>query len=141
MPGAAPRSAGMTSTHAQMPAVGMDLTDVDRLRAMIQRRGMSAVARLFTVQEQQDARRDENEWRWDSLAGRFAAKEAVKKVLASRGYTSSWREIEILRGSHAEPVLRLHGRAQSAAAECGFSCLLLSISHEKGMAAAVVIAV
>lgn len=124
-------------THAG--AVGLDVVDTERLRRLILRWGDPLLDRLFTGGERA-ASRGAQGWRWHSLAGRFAAKEATKKVLASRGHLAGWTEIEVLNGQYGEPLLRLHGRAQDAATRCGFGSLLLSISHEGDTAVAVVLA-
>lgn len=78
--------------------------------------------------------------RWTSLAGWFAAKEAARKVLASRGFRTAWTDVELSRGSRGEPHLSLLGRAREAAASCGYGDFLVSISHERSVAVAVVLA-
>lgn len=121
-------------------ALGIDLVSVPRLRAMVLRWGDRLLERLFTADERA-ASSGARGLRWDSLAGRFAAKEAAKKVLASQGHIMGWNEIEVHNGSHGEPLLRLHGRARAAAQYCGYDGFVVSISHERDMAVAVVIAV
>lgn len=121
------------------PALGIDVASVARVRELVLAWGAPAVDRLFTAAER-DAASGRAGPLWDSLAGRFAAKEATKKVLGARGRAAAWTDIEVHRGGYGEPLLRLHGPARTAAAECGFSTFLLSISHRDDIAIAVVLA-
>jgi holo-[acyl-carrier protein] synthase len=74
-----------------------------------------------------------------SIAGRWAAKEAVIKVLVdSRGL--SWHECEVLRGVHGEPILEFSGAAAHVALERGIDTWHVSISHDGGMVIAMVVA-
>ena len=129
----------LPSQIAASIALGVDIADTGRLKDLIHRRGPLVLGRLFTDAEQ-GLSRGASGWCWDSLAGRFAAKEAAKKVLAARGHYAAWTDLEILNGSHGEPLFRLHGTARAAAASCGFRHLLISISHERDLAVAVVLA-
>ncbi|MBE3561758.1 MAG: holo-ACP synthase [Ktedonobacteraceae bacterium] len=120
-------------------AIGVDLVDIGRLQVIYRRRGEAFLIRLFTGQERL-ACQGVSGYRWRSLAGRFAAKEAVKKILAIHGQVAGWTEIEILNGPHGEPRLELHGRAQAALQRSGYAGLKLSIAHDAGLAVAVAIA-
>ena len=120
--------------------LGVDLVDIRRLQAVYDRWGESFLVRLFTDQELLICRKASAGYRWRSLAGRFSAKEAVKKILASRGETANWTEIEVLNGLYGEPYLSLHGRAKLAVERLGYSNLVLSISHEASLAIATVMA-
>ena len=62
--------------------------------------------------------------RAESLAGRFAAKEAVAKALGCGIGDVSWKEIEILGDEQNAPVLTLHGAAENKAKELGFNDLV-----------------
>src|SRR5260370_3645166 len=93
--------------------LGVDIVDVQRLQTLYDRWQECLLVRLFTNQEQIISRKSSG-YRWRSLAGRFGAKEAVKKILASRGEIASWTEIEVLNGLYGEPYINLHGRARSA---------------------------
>jgi holo-[acyl-carrier protein] synthase len=75
-----------------------------------------------------------------SLAGRFAAKEAAVKVLRPRGARPEWRSIEVHRVIGGWCELRLSGLAARLAAEAGVTTLAVSITHEPMMAAACVVA-
>ena len=119
--------------------IGVDVVQVSRLRDAVGRWGDRFVERLFTAAELCATRRGQG-FRWPSLAGRFAAKEAAKKVFAARGHAADWNEIEVVTGGGGEPLLRLHGRARRAAELCGFETMQVSISHEREIAVAVVLA-
>jgi holo-[acyl-carrier protein] synthase len=105
---------------------------------MVGRCGPVVLDRLLTSRELADARGARG-LVWTRLAGRIAAKEATKKVLGSRGQTARWTEVEVRLGSHGEPYVQLHGRTRLAAERCGLTGMLLSISHEKDVAIAVVL--
>ncbi|WP_374928854.1 holo-ACP synthase [Kytococcus sedentarius] len=110
--------------------LGTDVVEVQRLgRALERTPGLAS--RLFT-----DA---ESDLPLESLAARFAAKEAVAKALGSPPGLG-FREAEVLRGEHGRPVLRVSGRAAEVAAELGVTRWHLSLSHDGGVAMATVIA-
>lgn len=120
-------------------SIGVDIVDVDRLRRMVQRSGDHMLDRLLGPAER-DVVCGARGVRWDSLAGRVAAKEAVRKVFGSSGSMPRWQDIEVETGPHGEPVLLLRGAARTLADSLGFQRLLLSIAHEKSAAVAVVLA-
>jgi holo-[acyl-carrier protein] synthase len=74
------------------------------------------------------------------LAARFAAKEAAIKVLRPADEGLDWRSIEVHRAPPGWCELRLAGRASRLAQEAGITDLAVSLSHESGLASAVVIA-
>lgn len=120
-------------------AIGVDIVRIQRLQEIHKRWGERILVRLFTEQERLTCRK-ETGYRWRSLAGRFGAKEAVKKILGSQGEIAGWTEIEILNGTYGEPYIKLSGRAQAALEHLGYTRLTLSISHDAGLALAAVIA-
>jgi holo-[acyl-carrier protein] synthase len=120
-------------------ALGVDIVDGERLRAMVERWGDEVLVRLFTPEERATLR-GAGGVRWDAVAGRFAAKEAVRKVFGPRGAVPRWNDIQVATGVHGEPVLTLLGDARALAHRYGFRRLLLSIAHEKRSAVAVVLA-
>jgi holo-[acyl-carrier protein] synthase len=125
-----------------LQAIGIDLIAIERVRALEQRWGVEVLQRLFTEQELDICRKTSGtSYRWQSLAGRLGAKEATKKVLAVGGYTVYWQEIEVLNGRYGEPLLCLYGRAHEACECLGYRHLRLSISHDAGIAIAIVVAV
>jgi holo-[acyl-carrier protein] synthase len=116
----------------------VDIVSVHRLRAMIERSGTAVLERLLTPRELADSRGARG-LMWTRLAGRIAAKEATKKVFGSRGQIARWTEVEVRIGEHGEPYVELHGRTRLAAERCGLTQMMLSISHEKDLAVAVVL--
>jgi holo-[acyl-carrier protein] synthase len=73
----------------------------------------------------------------ETLAGRWAAKEAVSKVLGLGVRGIGWRDIEIERMPTGQPAVRLHGRAARRADQLGMARVALSISHEADYAVAI----
>lgn len=120
--------------------IGIDMVEVERMRALLQRKGERALARLFTIGEITYARTHPEPER--QLAARVAAKEAAYKALSGNDLAKAigWRELEVVsRRGHA-PGLVLHGRAQVRANELGVHRVHLSITHTEHMAAAYVVA-
>jgi phosphopantetheinyl transferase len=72
-----------------------------------------------------------------TFAGRWAAKEAVSKVLGLGVRGIGWRDIEIERLPTGQPAVRLHGRAAARAEQLGMERIALSISHEADYAVAI----
>jgi holo-[acyl-carrier protein] synthase len=116
-------------------ATGVDLVEIQRLEAAIQRHGDRFLQRIFTNQELQEVKGS-----LPSLAARFAAKEAVAKALGTGIGAVNWREIEVLRGAERQPVLHLHGEADRLAGQLGLRCWSLSLSHTFTHAVAMVVA-
>jgi len=112
--------------------VGLDLVELPRFSEALARRPRLR-ERVFTEAELRlcGARKDPA----PCLAVRFAAKEAVGKLLGTG--VLSWREIEVI--GHAPPVVRLHGRTHEAARARGIGEIALSLSHSRGMAGAVAV--
>src|SRR6476661_6506787 len=114
---------------------GVDLAEVDRIRAAIARFGPRFVARIYTPGEIAYVERRAN--RFERYAGRFAAKEAGMKAIGTgwkRGVT--WHDFEVANLPSGKPTLRLHGVAAQVAARLGVQNISLSITHtaELGMA-------
>lgn len=118
--------------------VGVDVVETTRVEQALLRSGPTFERRVYTEAEivQCAGRHD----RVQALAARFAAKEAFLKALGV-GLTSglSLREIEVVRGKRGRPIVRLEGAASRAAKARGISRVHLSLSHEDGVAAAVVV--
>ncbi|MEU5953059.1 holo-ACP synthase [Streptomyces sp. NPDC047525] len=131
--GALPQSLGIR-------AVGIDIVDVERLRAMVERRGQRLVERLFTVNERALCEGTSPRHRAYCMAGRIAAKEAVRKAFGGYGEGLGWRDVEIGRDASGAPVPRLTGRADEAFRRAAYSGLHVSISHEAGVAVAIAVA-
>ncbi len=112
--------------------VGIDLVRVADVARSVERFGARYLERVFTTKE----RRVRSVER---LAARFAAKEAVLKALSVGDEAVPWRDIEILSVSGGAPAVILHRRAKALAVRRNIASLTLSLTHEAGLAAAVVI--
>ena len=117
--------------------LGIDLTEVDRVAAVLDRWGDRFVERVFRPGELSRARRHPRA-RAEHVAGRFAAKEATMKALGTGWHGVAFRDIEVGRDARGKPVLALHGRALSRARELGVASMEVSITHGSRTAAAVV---
>lgn len=118
--------------------VGLDLVDVERIRALRERRGERFLRRVFTDAEAQAclARGDPAR----SLAARFAAKEAGMKALGTGwGSGVGWLDLEVVGEPGAAPRLVLRGRAAQLADARGVGAVHLSLTHDAGVAGAVVL--
>jgi holo-[acyl-carrier protein] synthase len=117
-------------------ATGIDLLEISRLHDAIATHGERFLQRVFTPREL-----EANAKKVESLAGRFAAKEAVAKALGCGIGDVSWKEIEILRAESGAPQLVLHGAAERMANEQGLTNWSLSLSHSQSHAIAMVVAI
>jgi holo-[acyl-carrier protein] synthase len=109
--------------------IGVDVCDIDRFAASL-RRTPALAERLFTPGE-----RDRPV---ASLAARFAAKEAVAKALGAPPGLE-WRDAEVVSEDSGRPVLSLHGTVRAAAEVRGVRRAHLSLSHDAGVATALVV--
>jgi len=119
--------------------VGTDLIEIARIEKSVARFGDHFLDRVFTSGEIAYCRQKKHAA--ESLAARFAAKEAGAKALGtgiSRGIT--WKEIEVRRNPGERPTLHFSGRAAERAKQMGVKRLSLSLSHSRDVAFAVVIA-
>jgi holo-[acyl-carrier protein] synthase len=111
---------------------GVDIIEIERIRTAVARHGQRFLDRVFTPQEQRHC-----QGRAESLAARFATKEAAFKALGMR---VDWRDVEVVCTPGGKPTLRLHGRAVAIAATMGATRWAVSLSHSRDYAVAVVIA-
>jgi holo-[acyl-carrier protein] synthase len=117
---------------------GIDLVEISRIQHSLDRYGSRFLDRVFTAGEQTYCMRKRNAA--ESLAARFAAKEAGAKALGtgiSRGV--SWLEIEVIREPGGRPSLQFHGRAGEVAQRMGARRSSLSITHTAAVAMASVV--
>ncbi|MEM9913407.1 MAG: holo-ACP synthase [Planctomycetota bacterium] len=108
---------------------GVDIVEKSRIEHMIEDHGERFLQRCFTEAER--AYSDGNaKRRMEHLAGRFAAKEAILKVLGT-GWSGgiAWTDAEVVREPSGRPTVALHGRCAEVAAELGITEWWLSISH------------
>ena len=118
--------------------IGVDMVDIARIQALLDRYGDRFLRRVFT--EKESAYAMSGARAAERLAGRFAVKEAVMKALATgKSQGILWRDIETLRGRFGKPEVHLHGQAVRWARmrECG--AVHVSITHDGGKAVAFVI--
>lgn len=110
--------------------VGIDVVDIARFGATLERTP-ALRERLFTP--------DERDLPLQSLAARFAAKEAVAKALGAPG-NMDWQDATVDRRRGERPIMVITGTVEAAAARLGVARLHLSLSHDAGIASAVVVA-
>jgi len=120
------------TSGAELPALGVDIVRVERIAKVMQRHPARFPARVLTDAEQAYVRA-----RPENFAGRWAAKEAVSKVLGLGIRGIGWREIEIELLATGQPTVRLHGNAALRADQLGIEAIAVSISHEREYAIAV----
>ena len=112
--------------------LGIDIIKVERIRASIARFGARFAKRVLTERERRYVRD-----RPETFAGRWAAKEAVSKVLGLGVRGIGWKDIEVERLPTGQPAIRLHGRAAQRADQLGMDRIAVSISHESDFAVAI----
>ena len=118
--------------------LGVDIAEVGRVKAAIERHGETFLRRLYTPAEREYCERFKN--KYERFAGRFAAKEAAMKALGtgwSRGVR--WVDVEVVRQRGGRPTVALHGEAGKIASELGVKNISLSITHTAEQAFAQVI--
>jgi holo-[acyl-carrier protein] synthase len=143
---------GPVAPHADPTLrIGVDLVDVEEVARSVEQFGDRYVRRIFTDHEVSCCRTDGRmgptgpgdaglDYSYESLAARFAAKEATIKVLRPEGPRPEWRSIEVHRAASGWCELRLSGLAAALADRAGIDQLAVSMTHEASMGAAVVVA-
>ena len=123
----------------EIVAHGIDLVDCPRIEQMIQRHGERFVKRVFTAAEQAYAEKNKNEV--EKLAGRFAAKEAILKLIGTgwRGKIA-WTDIEIINNPTGQPEVTLSGEVRKIADKLGIKHISISITHTANFAIASAVA-
>jgi holo-[acyl-carrier protein] synthase len=122
--------------HVAVVGVGVDVVDVARL-ARVLSRTPGVTRRVFGDGEVAYAGSGEESLR--RLAARFAAKEAAAKALGAPS-KARWREIEVVVLDDGRPTLRVTGGTAEAATAAGIRSWHVSLSHDAGVAVAVVVA-
>jgi holo-[acyl-carrier protein] synthase len=112
---------------------GVDVIEIDRIEQALERWGGRFLNRIYTEREIAYCR-----GRAQSLAGRFAAKEAASKALGVGIRRLRWRDIEILPDRMGKPHLHLHGGASDAAQRQQLDRFEVSITHSRTDAIAIV---
>jgi len=121
--------------------VGVDLIEVARIQHALEnpRIGKKVRQRVFSDGEVEYCERRKR--KYESYAGRFAAKEAVMKALGRGwGRKVGWLDIEVVLAVSGEPGISLHDKASSFARELGIEHFSLSITHTESYAIAYLIA-
>jgi holo-[acyl-carrier protein] synthase len=118
--------------------LGMDIAEVDRIAAAIERHGGTFLKRVFTPAEIAYCEKHRN--RPERFAGRFAAKEAAMKALGT-GWRHGvrWVDIEVVREPSGKPALKLSGASRAIADRLGVKNIALTITHTGNTALAQVI--
>jgi holo-[acyl-carrier protein] synthase len=121
-----------------MLRTGVDMVEVSRIAETVEQYGSRFLQRVFTPAELKYAA-----GRVETLAARFAAKEAISKLLGvgiQHQLGVSWQEIEIPSSDNGEPGVSLRGRAAERARQLGLNEFSLSLSHTHEHAIAIVVA-
>ncbi len=120
-------------------AHGIDLVDFPRIEDMVKRHGERFLDRVFTKAEQAYAKANKNGV--EKLAGRFAAKEAVLKLLGTgwRGKIA-WTDIEVINTATGQPIVNLSGEVKIIADKSGITQISVSITHTANFAIASAVA-
>ena len=110
---------------------GIDLIEIPRVAGVLDRYPKRFLTKVFTEGEQSYARGRANQ-----LASRFAAKEAVMKLLGTGVRGMPWKSIEVTRNRGRAPEIVLHGPAKVRATKMGITRIALSLSHSRELATA-----
>ena len=111
-----------------LAGLGCDIIEIDRIKRSCES-SHRFLDKVFTCQELEYC--TSQKLRYQHLAGRFAAKEAVGKAI---GCSLNWLDVEITRSESGKPSVTLHGKAKEIA---GHMKITISISHSRGNAMAV----
>ncbi|UCC96842.1 MAG: holo-ACP synthase [Phycisphaerales bacterium] len=123
----------------EIVAHGIDLVDCPRIEQMVQRHGERFLKRVFTDTERAYAEANKNDI--EKLAGRFAAKEAILKLVGTgwRGKIA-WTDIEIINNVAGQPEVTLSGEVKKIADGLGIKHVSVSITHTANFAIASAVA-
>ena len=121
-------------------AHGIDLVDFPRIEEMVERHEQRFLDRVFTANEQSYAESNKN--RIEKLAGRFAAKEAVLKLMGTgwRGKIA-WTDIEVVNNEMGVPKVNVTGEVKRIAEKLGINQITVSITHTANFAIASAVAI
>lgn len=118
--------------------IGIDLIEIDRIRRICDKWGGRFTSRIFTKKELDYCNSKKN--CYQSLAGRFAAKEAMFKALGT-GWNLGmrWKEIGVINNKLGKPSIVLSGEVANFADKLGIKKALVSLSHTKNLVVAQVV--
>ncbi|MDD5326640.1 MAG: holo-ACP synthase [Phycisphaerae bacterium] len=120
-------------------AHGIDLVDFPRIEEMVKRHGERFLSKVFTDAERKYARSNKNGT--EKLAGRFAAKEAILKLMGTgwRGKIA-WTDIEVVNSPTGQPMVSLSGEVKKISDKLGITQISVSITHTANFAIASAVA-
>jgi holo-[acyl-carrier protein] synthase len=130
---------GMRQRHHRRVLIGVDVQSIDEVERSINEFGDRYLSRIYTDHERESCQ-GEARVLAGGLAARFAAKEAVIKLLDVGDEAPDWRSIEVRRTESRRPEILLHGRAADVARRTGAEELSVSLSHDGDVAVATVVA-
>lgn len=117
-------------------ALGCDLIEIERIRAVLERHGERFLKRVFTEEERGYCA--SLKYPHKHYAARWAAKEAVSKCFTTGiGPHLEWTSVSVYHGTRQEPLVRLDERASALLSQVGANGVLLSLSHTETHAMAV----
>jgi holo-[acyl-carrier protein] synthase len=113
--------------------IGIDIVDIKRFAFAAEKRGRNFLRKIFTEKELEYA--ETRKFSHAHMAGKFAAKEAVKKALPDGARIGlNWPEIEILNHPDGKPYVTLYGRALDIMNEFNLTRVIVSVSHTNDIA-------
>ncbi len=113
--------------------IGIDVVDINRFKKAVEERGELFIKKIYTEKEQTLGKNKKNYY--EHMAGKFAAKEAVKKALPDGAEIGlAWPEIEIMNAEDGKPYVVLHGQAKKLQEKFELTEIIVSISHTRDVA-------
>ncbi|MBA7498205.1 Holo-[acyl-carrier-protein] synthase [subsurface metagenome] len=109
---------------------GIDLVKIERIEKIIKKWGDNFIFRIFTSLEREYCEKKKGN-KFQSYAGKFAAKEALLKALGLGLREANWKEIEIKNDELGQPIIDTSGKLKNVASAKGVSKYFISISHTK----------
>lgn len=117
---------------------GIDLVKIERIEKIIKRWGDNFTSRIFTISEREYCEKKKDN-KYQSYAGKFAAKEALLKALGLGLRGVNWKEIEITNNELGQPIIDTSGKLKNIVLTKGVSKYFITISHTKDYAIADVV--
>jgi holo-[acyl-carrier protein] synthase len=115
---------------------GIDIIELDRIKNAIERRPRF-IDRIFT--EDEKAYFEKKNYKIESIAVTYAAKEAMLKALGTGLRNVTWRDIEVVRDRQGAPSINLYGKAKEKAHSLKIELIHVSLSHSKAYGIASVV--
>ena len=115
---------------------GVDIVEIKRINDLMNRWGEKFLRRCFTETERENGR-----GRSEAFAVYFAAKEAFAKATGFGVIGFGWQDVEVVHDKHGQPSVRLHNEAARIVERQGWCSISLSLTHDAGVAVAVLVAI